>query len=33
MPWNDVMQRGVKLMGCLKAFDYSCFLLQTFGGL
>lgn len=33
MPWDDVIQGGVKLMGCLKAFDYSCFILQTFGGL
>lgn len=30
MNWNDLIQGGIKLMDCLKAFNYSCFLLQTF---
>lgn len=33
MNWNDLTQGGIKLMDCLKALSYLCFLMQTLGGI
>jgi len=33
MYWNDLIEEGIKLVDCLKAFSYPCFLLQTLGGI